>query len=255
VRENVGYGLKLRGVSKAEMSLRIGGILGKLGLGHLADRYPSQLSGGQQQRVAICRSLVYEPRVLLLDEPLSNLDAKLREEARYFIRNLILELELCAILVTHDQAEALAAADYILLLQDGMIVQKGAPTEIYSRPGSFYAADFLGSNNILAGRILRNGSATQLAGDGWALDGVAMDAGSGSTGKAVVRVEQISVYTEPAPERLEMHLEDCIYLGDHWEYRLSHGGLRVKAKGGKALPAGSVYAEIPQDSVWIYTDA
>ena len=124
-----------------------------MGLGHLADRYPSQLSGGQQQRVAICRALVYEPRVLLLDEPLSNLDAKLREEARYWIRKLILDLEICAILVTHDQSEALAAADNILLLQDGRIVQEGTPQEIYSNPNSFYSADFLGANNIVNGKV------------------------------------------------------------------------------------------------------
>ena len=127
VRENVGYGLKLRGVAPAEIGRRVQAILERLGLGHLADRYPIQLSGGQQQRVAICRALVYEPRVLLLDEPLSNLDAKLREEARYWIRKLILDLEICAILVTHDQSEALAAADNILLLQDGASCRRARP--------------------------------------------------------------------------------------------------------------------------------
>ncbi|MCZ4088594.1 ABC transporter ATP-binding protein [Sinorhizobium psoraleae] len=97
VKENVGYGLKLRGVAQPDIEKRVQAILDRMGLGHLADRFPSQLSGGQQQRVAICRALVYEPRVLLLDEPLSNLDAKLREEARYWIRKLILDLEICAI--------------------------------------------------------------------------------------------------------------------------------------------------------------
>ncbi len=110
VQDNVGYGLKLRGIDRGEMGRRIQMILDRMGLGHLAERFPDQLSGGQQQRVAICRALIYEPRVLLLDEPLSNLDAKLREEARYWIRKLILDLEICAILVTHDQTEALAAA-------------------------------------------------------------------------------------------------------------------------------------------------
>jgi iron(III) transport system ATP-binding protein len=136
VKENVGYGLKLRSVAPAEIGKRVQAILDRMGLGHLADRYPSQLSGGQQQRVAICRALVYEPRVLLLDEPLSNLDAKLREEARYWIRKLILDLQICAILVTHDQGEALAAADNILLLQDGRIVQQGRRKSIPTRIAS-----------------------------------------------------------------------------------------------------------------------
>ena len=176
VRENVGYGLKLRSVSSADMVKRVDAILERLGLGHLADRYPSQLSGGQQQRVAICRALVYEPRVLLLDEPLSNLDAKLREEARYWIRKLILELEICAILVTHDQAEALAAADHILLLKDGVIVQEGAPHEIYTNPTSFYTADFLGANNIARGSLKSiSGGEAVIGGEDWELKGTVRD--------------------------------------------------------------------------------
>jgi iron(III) transport system ATP-binding protein len=254
VAENVGYGLKLRGIDKAEMGRRIQALLGKLGLGQLAGRYPSQLSGGQQQRVAICRALIYEPQVLLMDEPLSNLDAKLREEARYFIRNLILELELCAILVTHDQAEALATSDRILLLKDGVIVQEGAPTEIYARPTSFYAADFLGTNNVFAGRIEHAAGAVRLCGEDWAIPGVAMNRAAPGSGRAVVRVERITVHTGPAPGRLAMTLEDCLYLGDHWEYRLRHGALRIKATGATALPPGTVHAEIPPDSVWIYAD-
>ena len=137
VFENVAYGLKLRRSPEAETKAKVEAILEKLGLAHLAARYPDQLSGGQQQRVAICRALVYEPKVLLLDEPLSNLDAKLREEARFWIRKLILDLKICAILVTHDQAEALAIADQVLLLKGGSIVQSGTPLDIYSRPETF----------------------------------------------------------------------------------------------------------------------
>src|SRR5690606_12158664 len=141
-----------------EIARRVQSILDRLGLGHLAERYPDQLSGGQQQRVAICRALIYEPRVMLLDEPLSNLDAKLREEARYWIRQLILDLELCAVLVTHDQNEALATADQIILLRDGEIVQTGDPLTIYREPRSFFTADFLGANNIFHGRLRRGGN-------------------------------------------------------------------------------------------------
>lgn len=257
VKENVGYGLKLRGVAQADMEKRVQAILDRMGLGHLADRYPSQLSGGQQQRVAICRALVYEPRVLLLDEPLSNLDAKLREEARYWIRKLILDLEICAILVTHDQSEALAAADNILLLQDGRIVQQGGPQEIYSNPNSFYSADFLGANNIVKAKIKSvDGKRTVIGGDDWSLDGTVRE-GAGLTAaqdaRAVIRVEQISVSDQPDTGSLEMHLDDSIYLGDRWEYRLRRGDFVAKAHGAKQLPAGTVWASIPPESVWVFS--
>ncbi|RUV82866.1 ABC transporter ATP-binding protein [Mesorhizobium sp. M1A.F.Ca.IN.020.06.1.1] len=255
VRDNVGYGLKLRGIPSAEIATRVQAILERLGLGQLADRFPSQLSGGQQQRVAICRALVYEPRVLLLDEPLSNLDAKLREEARYWIRKLILDLGICAILVTHDQNEALAAADNILLLQDGRIVQQGGPQEIYSNPNSFYAADFLGANNILSGTVRAlDGNKAVLAGDGWQIPGTVRDAmvkGS-EKARAVIRVEQIAVSDEKSNESVEMMLDDSIYLGDKWEYRLRRGDLVAKAHGTRRLAPGKVWATIPAESVWVF---
>ena len=230
-----------------------------MGLGHLADRFPSQLSGGQQQRVAICRALVYEPRVLLLDEPLSNLDAKLREEARYWIRKLILDLEICAILVTHDQSEALAAADNILLLQDGRIVQEGAPHEIYSNPNSFYSADFLGANNIVRGKVQNiTGNNATIGGEGWALPGIVRDQqnlASNDDARAVIRVEQISVSENPGPDAVEMHLDDSIYLGDKWEYRLRRGDFVAKAHGAQQLASGKVWARIPAESVWVFSGA
>ena len=212
VMENVAYGLKLRGVDKVAAGKKVQGTLEKIGLGHLAERYPDQLSGGQQQRVAICRALVYEPRVLLMDEPLSNLDAKLREEARYWIRKLVLDLEICGVLVTHDQAEALAASDNILLLRHGAIVQEGAPQDIYQKPATFYAADFLGANNVASGRIRRGpNGAGRIEGANWALDGVLVGDGDGEgEGKAVSRVEPIGVHPEPGADRSEMTLEHCL---------------------------------------------
>ncbi|MFS8039002.1 ABC transporter ATP-binding protein [Xanthobacter sp. AM11] len=257
VMENVAYGLKLRGIDKVSAGKKVQATLEKIGLGHLADRYPDQLSGGQQQRVAICRALVYEPRVLLMDEPLSNLDAKLREEARYWIRKLILDLEICGVLVTHDQAEALAASDNILLLRNGVIVQEGAPQEIYTQPETFYAADFLGANNVAEGRIRRTARGAVIEGVDWTLDGVLRGiGGQEGMGKAVIRVEQIAVHATSAPDRIEMSLEACLYLGDRWEYRLSFGDLKVKAFGSRTLAAGSrVFVEIPRDSVWLFTEA
>ncbi len=125
VFENVAYPLKLRKIASAEITQRVQAVLDQLGLGHLAKRHPHQLSGGQQQRVAIGRALVYNPPVILLDEPLSNLDAKLREEARVFLRELIIKLGLSALMVTHDQNEAMAISDRILLLNNGKIEQQG----------------------------------------------------------------------------------------------------------------------------------
>src|SRR5258707_188190 len=153
VFDNVAYGLKLRGVSAPEMKTRVEKTLSQIGLGHLAARYPHQLSGGQQQRVAIARALVYEPPVILLDEPLSNLDAKLREEARAWLRTLIVTLGLSAICVTHDQVEAMAIADRITLLNAGVIEKEGTPTELSPHPKPLFAAEFMGSNNRLAGTL------------------------------------------------------------------------------------------------------
>ncbi|MGY5802156.1 ABC transporter ATP-binding protein [Rhizobium sp. LEGMi12c] len=255
VAENVAYGLKLRGVNKADAEKRVLDTLGKIGLGHLAERYPDQLSGGQQQRVAICRALVYEPKILLMDEPLSNLDAKLREEARYWIRKLVLDLGICGVLVTHDQAEALAASDNILLLRNGKVAQEGPPQDIYSKPSSFYVADFLGANNVAAGRINRDGPTASIHGSNWQLDGVMMGDGAESQGKAVIRVEQVAVHDQPAPGRIEMQLEACLFLGDRWEYRLSYGDFKAKAFGPKLMAAGTVWAEIPRESVWLYPEA
>ena len=154
VSDNVGYGLKLRKVPSAEIRQRVDTALGNLGLGHLGDRLPHQLSGGQQQRVAIARALVYNPPVILMDEPLSNLDAKLREEARAWLRELILKMRLSALVVTHDQNEAMAMSDRILLLNNGVIEQQGTPQELYGQPRTLFVADFMGSNNKVEGQVV-----------------------------------------------------------------------------------------------------
>ncbi|STW79235.1 ABC transporter [Klebsiella michiganensis] len=173
VFENVAYPLKLRKVAAAEIKQRVQTVLEQLGLGHLGNRHPHQLSGGQQQRVAIGRALVYNPPVILLDEPLSNLDAKLREEARVFLRELIVKLGLSALMVTHDQNEAMAISDRILLLNNGVIEQQGTPQEMYGSPRTLFAAEFMGSNNRLHGTVtaLDNGRA-RIEGASWALWGM-----------------------------------------------------------------------------------
>ena len=251
VFDNVAYGLKLRGVSADEQRARVSRILGQMGLGLLGERFPDQLSGGQQQRVAICRALVYEPKVLLMDEPLSNLDAKLREDARYWIRKLILDVGICAIMVTHDQVEALAIADDVLLLENGVIVQHGTPQQIYTQPNSFYAADFLGANNVIAGARSGDG----VAGEDWRLDGVVREKGElpeGAPVRAVVRTERVRLADGPGPNRIAMRLDAALYLGSSWEYRLSRGPLALKAHGEAQRAPGDIWCEIPADAVWIF---
>jgi iron(III) transport system ATP-binding protein len=258
VAENVGYGLKLRGSNSSEIQSRVAAILDKLGLAALAARYPDQLSGGQQQRVAICRALVYEPKVLLLDEPLSNLDAKLREEARFWIRKLILELGTCAIMVTHDQAEALAMADHVLLLKDGVIVQQGAPIDIYSNPETFYSAEFLGTSNVPRGRLAVSPGRVSIIGDGWELPGSwrgSAQPAEGQPARAVVRVERVGLSSSAVPGAVEMQHDASLFVGDKWEHRLRRGDLRMRAYGPKRLAGGSVWLEIAPDDVWLFEDA
>jgi ABC-type Fe3+/spermidine/putrescine transport system ATPase subunit len=153
VSENVSYGLKLRKVSSSDMAARVREVLAKVGLTGLSDRYPGQLSGGQQQRVALARALVLNPQMLLLDEPLSNLDAKIRVQVRSEIRKLQKELGITAVYVTHDQEEALAMSDRIAVFNLGRICQVGPPKALYERPASRFVADFIGINNLVEGTV------------------------------------------------------------------------------------------------------
>lgn len=153
VARNVAFGLERRGLPKAEIAENVKSALALVGLAAYADRRPAQLSGGQQQRVALARTLVVEPRVLLLDEPLSNLDAKLRHEMRAEIRALQRKLRLTAIYVTHDQEEANAIADRMAVLEGGRIQQVGAPLELYDNPANRFVAGFLGTTNLVEGAI------------------------------------------------------------------------------------------------------
>jgi iron(III) transport system ATP-binding protein len=159
VAQNVGYGLRLRRLPRTEIARRVAEICAATKLDALLDRYPGELSGGQQQRVALARALVVEPQTLLLDEPLSNLDANLREEMRFEIRRLHDAFRYTTVYVTHDQAEAMATADLVVVLSAGRIEQAGPPEEIALRPTSEFVARFVGGTNVLPGR-LRGGTAT-----------------------------------------------------------------------------------------------
>jgi len=153
VAENISYGLRLRRVASSEISTRVEGVLGKVKLAGLGDRYPGQLSGGQQQRVALARALVLNPDILLLDEPLSNLDAKIRVQVRAEIRKLQKELGITTIYVTHDQEEALTLSDRIAVFNQGRVLQVGPPKALYERPENRFVADFIGINNLVDGTV------------------------------------------------------------------------------------------------------
>ena len=159
VRQNVAFGLRLRKVSAAQRDKRAIEMLDLVGLSTQADRYPHQISGGQQQRVALARALAIEPQVLLLDEPLSALDAKVRAQLRDEIRRIQLEVGITTLFVTHDQEEALAIADRVGVMRDGRLEQLAPPTEVYSRPATSFVAEFVGLSNRLAGEV-RGGEVT-----------------------------------------------------------------------------------------------
>jgi iron(III) transport system ATP-binding protein len=159
VAGNVAFGLEERKVPRPEIARRVRAALELVGLGHLADRRPSQLSGGQQQRVAVARTVVIEPKVLLLDEPLSNLDAKMRVQVRRELRDLQQRLGLTTVFVTHDQEEANSICDRIAVMNDGVIQQVGTPMALYEAPVNLFVAGFLGAANILAGEVVGSGAA------------------------------------------------------------------------------------------------
>ncbi|HEX7982419.1 MAG TPA: ABC transporter ATP-binding protein [Duganella sp.] len=255
VFDNVAYGLKLRKMGAGDIKDKVADVLKNLGLGHLAERYPHQRSGGQQQRVAIARALVYNPPVILLDEPLSNLDAKLREEARAFLRELIVRLGLSALMVTHDQAEAMAISDRILLLNNGKIEQQGTPQSMYETPETLFTAEFMGSNNRLPAKVVgRDGASVRLDVNGTALRGTARGAGGGEP-STIIRVEEVKISATPVDNAIEMPLLTCMYLGDRFEclFKSAGGGeFGLRAYSKYKLEAGKYWLQLPADKLWVF---
>jgi iron(III) transport system ATP-binding protein len=256
VFDNVAYGLRLRGIPASEIDSRVNQALTNLGLGALAARLPHQLSGGQQQRVAIARALVYNPPVVLMDEPLSNLDAKLREEARAWLRELIVRLGLSALVVTHDQTEAMAMSDKILLLNSGRIEQQGTPEDLYNRPQTQFTAEFMGSNNQLSGRVreMADGRAL-LEGEGWRLWGTArgaVRAGDAATG--IIRLERTRIASGAGDNRLRTELVTGMFLGDRKENLFKLGAMRLRCYGTPVTDGGgsNCYLELPQEDFWVF---
>jgi spermidine/putrescine ABC transporter ATP-binding subunit len=228
VFDNVAFGLRMRGTSRAEAQRRVGEAMVLVRLQGLEERFPSELSGGQQQRVALARAIVTRPAVLLLDEPLGALDKKLREQMQIEIRALQRSLGITTIFVTHDQEEALTLADRIAVMEGGEIVQIGTPTEIYERPRSRFVSDFIGVSNFLAGRVVdRRGTALAIEVGAVRLhasggDGLA----PGDRVEVAVRPEKIRLAADPPtlPNVVQGRIENIVYLGAVTFYYLRLAG-------------------------------
>ncbi len=245
VAENLALGLKLRHTPREEITRRVATALDLVGMSQYGARNAGELSGGQQQRVALARAVVLEPQILLFDEPLSNLDAKMRERMRGEIRSLQKRLGITAIYVTHDQQEAMVIADRVVLMQAGQIVQVGSPREIYDRPASRFAANFIGSANIITARATPDG----------------LDLGSGvltmiadhprSPGELVelvIRPEHIALHTAPPawPNVIAGVISDVTFLGNMGEVEVQAGEHRIRVQ---TSPPG--YWQIGQN-VWMH---
>ncbi len=240
VKENVAYGLKARKTPKAEMEKRVKEALELVQIAHLADRKPNELSGGQQQRVALARAFVIEPSVLLMDEPLSNLDAKLRVQMRSVIKKLQRRLGITTIYVTHDQEEALAISDRIAVMKDGVIMQIGTPNEIYAKPQNPFVAGFIGVSNFLDCDVVKaeNGIA-QVSIQGEAT--LEIPVRKNYTGKAQIsaRPEQLFFSESGMPGKVLF----STFLGDFIEYE-------VELDNGQSL----IVNEYTKDTSFVHAD-
>ena len=251
--QNVAYGLERRGLSGHEIKAKVHEVLAQVSLQDFAERFPSSLSGGQQQRVALARSAVLRPRLLLLDEPLSNLDAKLRERMRDDLQDMIRMFGMTAIHITHDQEEAMALANRIICMRSGRIEQIGTPREIYRSPINRYVADFIGSSNILEPRSVTMTPEGSRADFGAVslLSGQPLDAACPQPVVAV-RVEAVELHeSAPAgPNVLAAKVTKVIYLGNHSLYHLDSFGLRLVARSQTDFaPGQTVHLHIPPADV------
>ncbi len=260
VSENIAYGLRVRGIADREIRRRVDAIADLLGIEGLEERGPLTLSGGQQQRVALARALVVEPRVLLMDEPLSNLDAKLRAGVRVELRTLHQRLGITTVYVTHDQEEALFLSDWVGVMRNGRIAQYGSPQEIYERPASPFVADFVGTVNFLDGVVIGYDGDDAVIG----LDGQTVRVHATDRTMAVqqrvrlaIRPTALTVSLErPAGDNvLQGTLRMSSYLGSTYRHfiLLRAGEIMVDQTLARPLPSGSpVHVVVPRQRSWVF---
>jgi iron(III) transport system ATP-binding protein len=258
VYDNLAFGLRLKKVPAAEQRRRIAEALELVGLSGLERRYPFQMSGGQQQRVALARAVVAQPRVLLLDEPLSNLDAKVREQARFWLRDFQQRLGITTVYVTHDQAEALAISDMVAVMSRGKLLQYAPPREIYERPASTFVAEFIGQTSFLRGVVVGAGDArvTARLGSGALVTASADRAWpAGASVVLAVRAERVRLDQSGGAENtIAARVQSRVYVGSTYQYLLStpDGLLRVEAPRDVGGPDVRVY--LPPEGIVVLPD-
>jgi iron(III) transport system ATP-binding protein len=256
VFDNIAYGLVLQGARKSAIREKVGEIIELVGLAGMAERFPSTLSGGQQQRVALARAAVVEPRILLLDEPLSNLDAKLREQMRGDLKSMIKHLQMTAVHITHDQHEAMGIADRIICMRRGRIEQEGSSRDLYRYPASRFIADFIGMATFIDGTVVRKGDSGRTLiriAEGvelWSAN--APPAGNGQD--IVVSIRPENVILSSAPSEGENNLKGRIasetFFGSYTEYDVEIGGIRLKAHSlTDKRPDANVFVSIDPERV------
>ena len=253
VAENVGFGLQVRKVKPDEIRRRVDEILEKVQMGPLRERYPAELSGGQQQRVALARAIVVKPAVLLLDEPLSNLDANLREEMRFEIRRLHDEFKITTVYVTHDQAEAMVTSDRIAVMNKGRVEQIDAPYALYGRPQTRFVAGFIGRTNFVEGKL--QGDVVDFG--GFSVPRQALQADAGLREDVVVSIRPQSIHLlkqEPAALanrcRAQGEVQRRAYLGEYWDYYVRlPGGTQILRATARAQDVFEV-----NQPLWIEID-
>ena len=246
VFKNIAYGLKIQKVPREIIQEKVQEALELVGLKGLGERYPSQLSGGEQQRVALARALVRNPKVLLLDEPLSNLDAKLRENMRFEIKSLVKRMGITSVYVTHDQAEAMVISDRIAVMDSGNIVQVGTAQEIYKKPANKFVADFIGTMNFISCEIVQAPQDTDAVcvrtefseNVLCTMDGV-MEATPGKEVYVAIRPEDVEVFTEPPQDRENLFkgiVDHKAYLGNFLYFFVNVNGTMIQAQVPHSLP-------------------
>jgi putative spermidine/putrescine transport system ATP-binding protein len=254
VAENIGYSLKVRGVAKSEIGTRVSEALHMVQLGTFADRRPAALSGGQQQRVALARALVFEPRVVLMDEPLGALDKKLREDLQLEIRHIADKLDLTVVYVTHDQSEALTMSDRIAIFNDGKIQQIGSAKEIYASPANRFVASFVGDNNCLCAEVVAvEGGVVRARLPGGELVAAKATgyAQMGSRVTIAIRPEHIRFANNDEQDAVKGHVCDVVYYGDQIRLHVElSGGARVITKSAPTIPHASTEIGAPVFLSW-----
>ncbi len=256
VADNVAFGLRMRRVPRLEAARRVREALSLVRLEGLGDRYPRQLSGGQQQRVALARALVIRPEILLLDEPLSNLDAKLRQEMRMELVEILEQVGITTIFVTHDQEEALALSHRVVVMHEGRVEQLGTPSEVYEEPATAFVAKFLGETNVLRGRVVATdafGIVCDIGAGRRVRSDRRVEVRPGGAVEVIVRAERLQLVEQPAglANSFPASVEHVLYLGGDIRYLVRLGAHRLiaveKNRGdGKVWKAGqAVHVEWP----------